>query len=104
MTIEAEWLAPWEPVDDPASRTLFEAELKRELCAGHVLFGAVVSLVGRHRGRDDFLFQLEDGGFAQVHLTWSRETNLLWPATDFYETWDEWVGESMIPEHEGRGD
>jgi hypothetical protein len=101
MNFEAEWLPPWAPVDDPASRAALEAELIRELSAEHVLSGVQFRLVGRHTGRDDFLFELEDGRFAQVHLTWSKETRPLWPATDVYETWAEWVRDSMIPDHQG---
>lgn len=101
MSLEAEWLAPWGPVNDPAEKARLEAELVREVCAEHVLFGVPVSLVGRRQGRDDFLFKLDDGRFAQVHLTWSRETRPQWPSTDLYLTWGDWVRESMVPEHEG---
>jgi hypothetical protein len=36
------------------------------------------------------LFLLADGRCAQVHLTWRREDDPLWPDTQVYESFDAW--------------
>jgi hypothetical protein len=73
---------PWHPCDDAR----FEKELARELCEKHVLYGVPAKIVARRQDLDDFLFELPDGRFANVHLTWSRESNPTWPSTEIYDS------------------
>ena len=73
---------PWHPCSDKS----FEEELHREVCDEHVLHGIELRVIARRQDMDDFLFALPDGRFANVHLTWSQETDPLWPSTEIYET------------------
>jgi hypothetical protein len=47
------------------------------------------------------LFQFEDGRVCVVHLTWSgsAERNP-WPSHRMFPTFEDWVREVMIPDHE----
>jgi len=73
---------PWHPCDD----TRFETELRRELCEKHVLFGIDAKIIARRQDMDDFLFELPDGRFANVHLTWARESDPVYPGTEIYDS------------------
>ena len=93
-----EWLAPWNPVsDDPSQAKAMEAELRRELVAGHSLHRVPVRAMGRRRDRDDVLFGLEDGSrrVAVVHLTWKPPERPPWPITRFYSDFEAWVVEAI---------
>ena len=76
------FLEPWHPCDDPR----FETELRREVCEKHVLFGVDAKIVARRQDLDDFLFALPDGRYANVHLTWSRDSDPIWPNTEIYDS------------------
>lgn len=93
-----EWLEPWRE----ASGGL-EAELAREVGAGHPLSGCRAVSVGRRDDRDDVLFFLPDNlqPLAVVHLTWTggRESNPQWPRTTFYSSVEDWVERRMRPDH-----
>src|SRR5262245_50495560 len=96
-----EWQKPWEAVADG---TPLVAELNRELSPGHLLFGRLVSAVGRRGDNDDVLFELldEPPGLAVVHLTWrmSREPDPEWPYTVLYADMSNWRNRCMIPDHQ----
>ena len=87
------WRKPWWPVTPERAQAL-EAELRREICAEHVLFGKRVSAIGRRQDRDDFLFALSDDRYvlACVHLTFSKrtESDPIWPETCLYESVSAW--------------
>lgn len=92
------WLEPWfelPPPDGPA----FEAELRKEIGAGHLLEGVRTLAVGKSAANDDVLFQLFDTEYeyALVHLTWNgkREGQNNWPYTQLYKTWDDFLIERM---------
>ena len=53
-----DWLEPWQPVTDGDPLV---AELHRELCPRHVLYGRRVVALGRRCGTDDVLFRVLDG-------------------------------------------
>ena len=95
------WRKPWNIIS-PDHAPLVEAELKREMCAGHVLFGRSVTAIGyRDDGGDgDILFYLGDKlpRFAVVHLTYRRETLTAWPHTLLYDSLDDWLQRRMIPD------
>ena len=76
------WREPWHPIP-PDLAAMFEAELRSEICNGHVLFGRSFAAIGRRRDRDDFLFYLGDKSprFAAVHLTFQSERRQEWPKT-----------------------
>jgi len=51
---------------------------------------------------DDWLFELDDGTFAQVHLTYTQapsETNPDCPRTRIFETLYDWMLDTMLPDH-----
>jgi len=87
------WRKPWWPVR-PEHAPAIEAELRREMCAGHVLFGKHVSAIGRRQDQDDFLFALSDDRYvlACVHLGFGKRTNSdpRWPETYLYESLSAW--------------
>jgi hypothetical protein len=77
----------WVRVDaSEASR--FEAELAREVCSLHPLFGITARCIARRERRDDFLFSFAaySKPFAVVHLTWAKETTVDFPWTTFFES------------------
>lgn len=85
-----EWDGDWQPVEGEQERTQLEEELRRELPSSHVLKGVGAVALGRRWRRDDVLFRLDDGRFAQVHLTWSVETDPRWPDTQIFATFEAW--------------
>ncbi len=95
LPLDVAMLSPWERVEDGRG---LEAELARELVAGHVLFGKTVRAAARRWDRDDFLFVGEEI-VAVVHLTWSRETDPHWPSTVLYASLSDWIERGMFYEH-----
>ena len=71
----------WSPVLSREEASSLESELRRELPEGHVLCGRRCSAFATSDERDDVVFELEDGTFALVHLTWKQETDPTWPFT-----------------------
>ena len=61
-------LRPWAPLSDEGAR-YFERELARELSPDHALCNRRFTAVAKTGASDDVLFKIEDGTFAQVHLT-----------------------------------
>jgi hypothetical protein len=83
------FLDPWQV----SKSEKFLAELKKELCAAHVLYNKELEIVARRRDRDEYLFWLiNEGKFAQVHLTWrgSVEPDPFWPVTTIYDSFSVW--------------
>jgi hypothetical protein len=100
-----EWLVPWSSIaDDPDQRAGMERELRRELSAGHPLYGLPVRTLGRRQDCDDVLFAVEDGTgrVAVVHLTWTHSPpeRPPWPGTSVYPSFEAWVAEGMGPDHD----
>ena len=54
-------------------RGSLERELQREIAPGHPLYGRSAKAVARCHRCDDALFDLEDGQFAQVHLSYPKQ-------------------------------
>ena len=90
MAEELEWDGDWAKVTSATERQELEDELIRELSTDHILHGVNVAAVGRRSRRDDVLFRLADGRFAQVHLTRRFESSPEWPSTDIYESFAAW--------------
>jgi hypothetical protein len=80
----------WVPISDLTEQASLEAELRREIVSEHVLANERVTAIARWLTRDDFLFTLDGGRVASVHLTWSVEKSPLWPATIVHDSFDEW--------------
>lgn len=93
------WLAPWGGLDDEKIAAALAEQLAREIAPGHVLEGKTVHCIARRDDTDDVLFAIDDGRFAEVHLTWrqSRETDPHWPSTAIFASLDEWARDSMQP-------
>lgn len=77
-----EFSDPWHPCDD---QSLVD-ELYREVGTEHQLHRIGAKVVARRQDQDDVLFELSDGRFAIVHLTWSTECNPAWPSTNIYDS------------------
>jgi len=89
--ISTELPSGWRWVTDGQERREIEAELSQELPEQHVLIGKAVRLLARHEKQDDFLFRVGRSEVAQVHLTWSVETDPFFPHTEVYPTLEEWA-------------
>ena len=83
MTFPPDW---FEMPEDQA--IAFEDELRRECMPGHVLHGLEVRAVAVADWSDDSLFEIEDGRWAKVHLTWKAETDPKWPATEIFKDFE----------------
>ena len=86
----SDWQGDWYEVTGANERRELEEELARELCPSHVLYGVHATALGRRWRRDDVLFELGDGRFAQVHLTRRQESNPGCPSTDIYNSFKDW--------------
>jgi len=93
MADELIWDGDWEPVTSNDA-VWAENELGRELAPGHILFGKTWVALGRRPKRDDFLFRLSDGRFAQIHLTRHAEADPRWPVAEIFDNFEDW---KMIP-------
>lgn len=91
MDHACDWDGDWSGVTSANERRELEKELARELRPGHVLYGVQATAIGRRWRRDDVLFELGDGRFAQVHLTRRPESNPAWPATEIYDSFEDWT-------------
>jgi hypothetical protein len=93
-------LEPWILLNDER-RQAVERQLVRELPAGHVIAGKSKRAVATRTDRDDVLFELFDGGYAVVHLSWSGRTqkDTQWPATQLFASLEEWRERRMLPDH-----
>ena len=82
---------PWYPIAEN-QRLVFERELQRELGANHRLAGLSLRIVARRDDQDDVFVVLDNGGVAEVHLTWTGkwEVNPTWPETHVFGSMSEW--------------
>ncbi len=94
----SEWLVPWRGAD-PVAAARLEAELSREITSRHMPFGESARLLATRADGDDALFGLADGRVAEVHLTWSGETDPRWPDTTMFSSLEEWRDQRMHPLH-----
>ncbi len=101
---QIQWREPWQLIS-PDYAPKAEAELHREMCAGHVLFGRSAAAIGRRKDCDDVLFYLGEAlpRFAVVHLTFQQETRPEWPRTSVFDSLDDWLQQCMIPNAEEYG-
>jgi hypothetical protein len=80
----------WSPISSERRQSL-NAELARELCSNHPLFGIQAEVMAALDGYDDLLFRLSGASipFAIVHLTWNVETSADFPWTTFFESFED---------------
>ena len=98
---QIQWRKPWLAIStEQASQA--KAELQREMCAGHVLFGRTFTAIGFRQDCDDVLFYLGESSpsFAVVHLTYQQETQPRWPKTALFDSLAVWVEQCMVPDAE----
>ena len=98
---QIQWRKPWHAISSDCAAKA-EAEIHREMCAGHVLFGRSVTAIGCRQDCDDVLFYLGESApsFAVVHLSYQRETRPEWPSTTLFDTLAVWIERCMIPDVE----
>jgi hypothetical protein len=92
-----QFLKPWVE-SDPEPAAAFLHELQLELASAHPLHGRKLTVIAHSRAADDVLFRIDDGGVADVHLTWSGHVEQPpWPGHQVYASIEEWVQQVMIP-------
>lgn len=86
---------PW--IED--NNIAFVEELRREIVENHVLSGVSLKTIARRLDRDDILFKLFElpNKYVEVHLTWTKETSKDYPRYIFYNSFEEWIRNRMIP-------
>lgn len=87
------WPLGWSMIRDDELKERLNAELSREVPDGHVLYGRSASVLGRLSCSDDYLFWIGDGRVAQVHLTWTVETQPKWPETTIHPSFFVWAAQ-----------
>jgi hypothetical protein len=97
---EIKMLPPWAALAWDRAKIL-ERELTSELPPAHVLAGRKFRALAARVDRDDVLFEIEGNSttLAVVHLTHQRESNSNWPVTNLFNSWELWVREVLIPDH-----
>lgn len=63
-------------------------QLKKELTINHNLFNIDLKSIACRQDNDDVLYELADGRFAIVHLTWSTPIDSTWPRFQLYDNWE----------------
>ncbi len=94
------WPDGWQKIDAQTAEAL-QAELKRETCPEHPLYGQECKAIARLKGRDDVLFVMcgPKCRYAQVQLTWNVESDPKFPLTTIHaslegwSSWEEWLAQ-----------
>jgi hypothetical protein len=93
---------PWVRVT-PEEKARFEAELVAEKCLLHNLATVDCCPVARRLDSDHVLFAIDPHlcECAVIHLTWSGRVEMdpRYPAFELYATFDDWIQERMVPDH-----
>ena len=90
-----DWLpSRWMSVRDEVGQALAE-EFQREAHSSHALNGVPLKGIARRKGYDDYLFELGNGGFAVIHLTFAQEKTPSFPAFRPYANLQEWRAEAQ---------
>ena len=84
------WPLNWEPVA-PGAKQALEAELRREVTPGHLLYSVPVEAIARRVDCDDGLFAVAGASaVAVVHLSYSPQIEPLWPDTQVFDNLAHW--------------
>ncbi len=97
-----DFLEPWDSLDEePSAAAAMVRQLANELSPRHPLFGESVRAIGRRCDTDDVLYVLDDGSgrVAEVHLTWRARQSPPSPFTLIFESFEEWVKQSLAADH-----
>lgn len=98
--MDDKWLEPWDKI--PESKILFfKEQLAKEIMPSHSLFGLLLLPIGHNSANDDILVSTSTGKFAVVHLMWNNTGNHLWPSTEFFDSWEEFVNKKMLEDNFG---
>lgn len=91
-------LEPWQTAVSPE---FYEAELKKEVSFFHPLNWKNVRAIAHRTDCDDVLFEVLNGKskYAVVHLTWRKESSRKWPATHFYNDWQDVFVNCIVEDH-----
>lgn len=83
MTLPDDFREPWFAVL-PGTADELEAEALGEIGPDHQLFGLGLRAIARCEGCDNVIFEVSDGSWALVHLTWARTRPepAPWPSTE----------------------
>jgi hypothetical protein len=94
------FLKPWKPLSHDGAK-YFEAELARELAPHHPLHGHQCNAIAITVKCDDVLYRVDDGTFAQVQLTYTRNPPERpgWPGHDVFDTLADWMLDKMLRDH-----
>jgi hypothetical protein len=97
------WIEPWHAITGDGLNIV--AELKKEIHQKHALYGRDFIAIARRADCDDVLFEVNNGSFAVVHLTFTgkQEKDPEFPFTTIYKTMEEFVRNAMIPDAEEYG-
>ena len=88
------WPDGFVAIDRSSDSQSFEAEFRRELAPGHLLYNVSVAAIAKRLGDDDVVLELRDGTMrvAEVHLTWRGACESLpWPTTAIFDSLNEWA-------------
>jgi len=95
------FLKPWEPLLATTAIQFFEDEHLREIPPSHALYGRKFQAIAKNSTCDDVLYQLDDGTFSQVQLTFTKAPPELpvWPRHDEFKNLADWIIAVMVPRH-----
>ncbi|HYL74548.1 MAG TPA: hypothetical protein VEU96_10105 [Bryobacteraceae bacterium] len=94
------FLKPWEPLYGDRAK-YFEQELARELPEHHPLCSKRYTALAKTEVSDDILYCLDDGTYAQVHLTFTKgpPERPGWPGHQAFEALADWMVGRMLADH-----
>jgi hypothetical protein len=86
---------PWYWTDENLSK-----QLEIELHDNHILKGRSTKTIARRQDNDDVLFEIENGEYAVVHITWQKSAhkNILFPTTEIYLNWQDIFENKILPD------
>ncbi len=95
------WKKPWIPLSEEESKGV-GIELKKEISEKHQLYGVNIRAIAKRIDCDDVLFEIENGAFAVVHLTYAQypEPDPQWPYTIKYNNVDDLIKNCLVPNNE----
>ena len=79
----------WLRLSDESS-DYFSKEFYREADRSHPLFDERMWAVAKSQASDDVLYEIHDGRFAQIHLTFAVETTPQFPGFEVFESLEAW--------------
>ncbi|WP_162087157.1 hypothetical protein [Chryseobacterium aquaeductus] len=86
---------PWYFTDQDLSQ-----QLQIELHNDHILKGENTITVACRQDNDDVLFEMDNGKYSVVHLTWQNHPhkNTAFPITKIYSDWQSVIENRILPD------